>query len=245
MAKPRFSCVSCSGPIVASPFPWTIAPTRVRSVPAWARPGSAACRPPAPPSPCGCSCAAARGSRPRRESSACTAASGSPSRRNPARWCRPSTFWVTTVSACPSSSASAATSRCAAFGIAAVTIAARQRYQPQTSAGSARNAASVARRSASKRAHSPVSASRNVGMPLSAERPAPLSTTMRIVRWVASPRPASSPVAPAGRAVSTSPSRPANTPVRARPTPCRRRRARADAAPRRHCARGPARSAPD
>lgn len=50
-------------------------------------------------------------------------------------------------------------------------------YHPQHRLGSARNASGVASCAGSNRSHSPLSASRNVGMPLSADAPAPVKTT--------------------------------------------------------------------
>src|SRR5690606_4666138 len=96
--------------------------------------------------------------------------------RLPARSCRSSTFWVTSVSF-GTRSASAAMARCAGLGCACSTFMRRHSYQPHTSAGSRRNASGVARSAGSKRSHSPVSASRKVGMPLSADTPAPVKTT--------------------------------------------------------------------
>ena len=98
--------------------------------------------------------------------------------RAPARSCRSSTFWVTT-SGPGARCCQAATASCPGFGRRARTIRARHRYQDHTSAGSARNASSVASSSAENRSHRPVWASRNVGMPDSALIPAPESTTGR------------------------------------------------------------------
>ena len=74
--------------------------------------------------------------------------------------------------------ASHAIASCAGFGFAARTMARRMAYQLQTIAGRAANASGVASSSGWNRDHQPVSASRNVGMPLSAETPAPVSTVM-------------------------------------------------------------------
>src|SRR5690606_23966820 len=98
-------------------------------------------------------------------------------RRLPARRCSPSTFCVTTSTRRAPHASNAAIARCAAFGCALSTAARRSAYQRQTGAGSARNPASVASVSGSKRAHRPVSASRKVGIPLSADTPAPVKTT--------------------------------------------------------------------
>ena len=98
----------------------------------------------------------------------------------PARSCRSSTFCVITVSA-GACAASLAMARCAAFGRARRACSRRHSYQPQTRSGWARKASGVARACASKRDHSPVSASRNVAMPLSAETPAPVKTTGRLL----------------------------------------------------------------
>ena len=66
--------------------------------------------------------------------------------------------------------------RCAAFGSAARTRPRRHSYHSHTSAGSRANASGVASSSARKLRHNPPSP-RNVGMPLSAETPAPVKTT--------------------------------------------------------------------
>src|ERR1043165_674505 len=89
----------------------------------------------------------------------------------PARACSASTFCVTTTA-----SESAATARCAAFGSAARTRPRRISYHSHTMAGSRANASGVASSSARKLRHNPPSP-RNVGMPLSAETPAPVKTT--------------------------------------------------------------------
>lgn len=73
--------------------------------------------------------------------------------------------------------ASSATAKWAGFGLAASTFERRHSYHPHTNAGSLRNASAVANTAGSKRSHKPVKASRNVGMPLSAETPAPVNTT--------------------------------------------------------------------
>ena len=94
----------------------------------------------------------------------------------PARSCRSSTFCVTTVSrgTCRASSAMA---WCAGLGSERSTFMRRHSYQPQTSSLSLRKASGVARSWASKRSHRPVSASRKVGILLSAETPAPVKIT--------------------------------------------------------------------
>src|ERR1051325_4594431 len=90
---------------------------------------------------------------------------------DPARACKSSTFCVTTTAP-----VSAAMARCAAFGSAARTRPRRHSYHSHTSAGSRANACGVAKSSARKLRHKPPSP-RNVGMPLSAETPAPVKTT--------------------------------------------------------------------
>src|SRR5690606_25632765 len=68
----------------------------------------------------------------------------------------------------------------AGLGETCASRARRHSYQPHTSSGSARKASGVARRWGSKRAQSPVWASRKVAIPLSAETPAPVNTTTRL-----------------------------------------------------------------
>ena len=94
----------------------------------------------------------------------------------PARSCKSSTFCVTTVSL-GTCCAKAAMARWAGLGCARNTFMRRHSYHPQTSSSSLRKASGVARSVASKRSHRPVSASRKVGIPLSAETPAPVKTT--------------------------------------------------------------------
>ena len=57
-------------------------------------------------------------------------------------------------------------------------VASASSYQRVTSSGSRANASGVARSAGSNFDHKPVSASRNVGTPLSAETPAPVNTAM-------------------------------------------------------------------
>src|SRR5215472_4140699 len=58
----------------------------------------------------------------------------------------------------------------------------RHSYHPQTSLGSRRKAAGFASSVTSNFSHSPVCLSRNVGMPLSAETPAPVRTATLVAR---------------------------------------------------------------
>ena len=102
--------------------------------------------------------------------------------RLPARWCRSSTFCVTTDSTPGRRRSNSPSARCPAFGCAARTPSRRSAYQSHTSAGSARKPSTLASCAGSKRDHSPVSASRKVAMPLSADMPAPLSTQTRPAR---------------------------------------------------------------
>ncbi len=96
----------------------------------------------------------------------------------PARWCRPSTFWVMRVK-WGNLAAICARAKCPALGETAFTRPRRQVYHSHTSRGLRRKACGVASSVGSYCAHSPVCASRKVGMPLSLETPAPVSTTMR------------------------------------------------------------------
>lgn len=100
--------------------------------------------------------------------------------RLPAAWCSRSTFCVMSVNLrCCFSTAccSRASARCAGFGFAAAHFSRRQSYQRVTVSGSRANASGVASWLGSYLAQSPSIASRNVGIPLSAETPAPVSTT--------------------------------------------------------------------
>ena len=67
--------------------------------------------------------------------------------------------------------------RCAGLGWACITFIRRHSYQPQTSDLSERKPFGLASMVASKFSYKPVCASRNVGIPLSAETPAPVYTT--------------------------------------------------------------------
>ena len=95
----------------------------------------------------------------------------------PARMCRSSTFCVMTVHVFESRVHCASTS-CAAFGWHDAIVARRHSYHSHTSAGSRANASGVARSSARNDRHSPP-APRNVGTPLAADTPAPVSTVTR------------------------------------------------------------------
>src|SRR5690606_36020528 len=102
-------------------------------------------------------------------------------RDEPARSCRSATFCVTTLSPghLPSSSAS---TLCPACGWTLANCAIRYTYQPQTSDGSRWNAVGVASSSGFQRDHRLSLPPRNVGIPLSADMPAPVNTTGR---WLA------------------------------------------------------------
>ena len=95
----------------------------------------------------------------------------------PARMCRSSTFCVMTVHVFESRVHCASTS-CAAFGWHDAIVARRHSYHSHTSAGSRANASGVARSSTRNDRHSPP-APRNVGTPLAADTPAPVSTVTR------------------------------------------------------------------
>ena len=104
----------------------------------------------------------------------------------PARSCKSSTFCVTKVK-CGTPVSMAAIARCPALGSAFRTNARRHSYQPHTKGGSRSNASSVASSAASNFSHNPVCLSRNVGIPLSADTPAPVKTTTRVAArraWV-------------------------------------------------------------
>jgi len=73
-----------------------------------------------------------------------------------------------------------ATARCPALGCAASTSPRRHSYQPHTNAGSRSNAYGVASSAASNCSHRPVCLSRKVGIPLSADTPAPVRTVTRV-----------------------------------------------------------------
>ena len=77
----------------------------------------------------------------------------------------------------PPGELSSAIARWAEFGLAASTIARRHSYHPHTNAGSMRKALAVAKAAGANNAHKPFKASQNVGVPLSAETPAPVNTT--------------------------------------------------------------------
>lgn len=96
---------------------------------------------------------------------------------DPARRWRPSTFCVIKVKSgkCRSQRAN---STCAGFGCASATRRRRCSYHSQTVRGSRANASGVARSSGRYDFHHPP-AERNVGIPLSAETPAPVRTTTR------------------------------------------------------------------
>ncbi len=98
----------------------------------------------------------------------------STTQRWPAAWWSPSTFWVTTQLTSPSLSISAS-ARWAGFGLALNTSSILHLYHSHTSFGSLLNASGVASSSGLNLLHSP-SGPRNVGTPLSAETPAPVST---------------------------------------------------------------------
>jgi hypothetical protein len=93
----------------------------------------------------------------------------------PARWCKPSTFWVMRTT--PGTRASSAASALwPGFGAACFTSSRRQAYHSQTRRGSRANASGVASSCGSYRDQRPVWASRKVGTPLSAEMPEPVRT---------------------------------------------------------------------
>src|SRR5882724_1174903 len=101
--------------------------------------------------------------------------------RLPARWCRPSTFWVMRVKRGKRFSISTR-ARWAGLGWAEATSLRRQSYHSQTRRGLLRKARGVASSSGLNLAHRPVWASRKVGTPLSAETPAPVRTTTDFAR---------------------------------------------------------------
>src|SRR5688572_16291140 len=100
--------------------------------------------------------------------------------RVPARSWRPSTFCVINRK-CGNLRLQSASTRCAAFGSHAAILCRRQSYHSQTNRGSRAKACGVASDSGLKLFHSP-SAPRNVGTPLAADTPAPVSTVMRASR---------------------------------------------------------------
>src|SRR5437667_7635 len=73
-----------------------------------------------------------------------------------------------------------ARARWAGFGFASATSLRRYAYHSQTRRGLRRNARGVASSSGLNFDHRPVWASRKVGRPLSADTPAPVSTTTRL-----------------------------------------------------------------
>ncbi len=102
----------------------------------------------------------------------------------PARWCSPSMFCVTTTTF-GSSFSSSAMARCPALGSAAAATPKRCSYQLHTKAGSLRYASGVASSIGSYFAQRPVSGSRKVAMPDSLLTPAPVNTTSRVERATA------------------------------------------------------------
>ena len=99
--------------------------------------------------------------------------------------CSSSTFCVTNVNSAPRAArrcSICASAMCPGFGRACSTMRKRMRYQSVTSAGSRANASGVARSSARKLRHSAAAPLRNVGMPLSAEIPAPVNAAARRAR---------------------------------------------------------------
>ena len=102
----------------------------------------------------------------------------------PARSCKSSTFCVITVSFC-TYCANEAMAMWAGLGCARNTFMRRHSYQPQTSSSSLRKASGVAKSLTLKRSHRPVSASRKVAIPLSAETPEPVKTTMCLACCIA------------------------------------------------------------
>lgn len=113
--------------------------------------------------------------------------------RDPASRCSPSTFCVMSQNRSNRCSIEA-TASCAGFGRLVAMSSRRQLYHSQTSRGSRAKASGVARSSARYCRHSP-SAPRNVGTPLSAEIPAPVSTvTDRAVESLCRTRPSVDPV---------------------------------------------------
>src|SRR3990172_10852084 len=93
----------------------------------------------------------------------------------PARSRRSSTFWVIFTISHRSANA-----WWAALGRAEASLRRRSLYQPTTSPGSAAKPSGLARGIGSYLAHSPVCASRKVGTPDSALRPAPENVTGRV-----------------------------------------------------------------
>ena len=107
--------------------------------------------------------------------------------RLPARSWSPSTFWVTSVKRPLARHSISARARCPGFGCALWMICRRQSYHSQTKRGSRAKASGDASFSGEKFRQSPFGP-RNVGIPLSAEMPAPVKATIcaasRIVRNV-------------------------------------------------------------
>lgn len=99
----------------------------------------------------------------------------------PARSCNPSTFCVTRVNLSFARRSSSTRARCPGFGCALWMIWRRQSYHSQTSLGSFAKAFGDASFSGEKFLHSP-EGPRKVGIPLSAEIPAPVKATIRPVR---------------------------------------------------------------
>src|SRR5258707_977756 len=97
-------------------------------------------------------------------------------RELPAQSCSPSTFCVTRAKL-PARRSICARAECPGLGAACAISPRRQSYHSHTNLGSRANASGVARSSARKLPHKPPFP-RNVGMPLSAEMPAPVSTAM-------------------------------------------------------------------
>lgn len=104
----------------------------------------------------------------------------------PARSCRSSTFCVTTRTGALRAHCARAT--WPAFGCAARTSPTRQRYQPQTRLGVGRPARRAGQRHRVSAPTSPDRVPRKVGMPDSADIPAPVSTTTRRAARAASTR---------------------------------------------------------